>query len=170
MAANWWQQLQLYFQGNGYNNIMSSIAWTPAVCTNAVGDRNCLSRFSIRNVDLYADLYLLGLVPVRRRSTRGGAGAQLDHQFTEQVLCAQSRGVECLGVLYAVLGTLISSINANDVNTIANGGGAAIFGGWSGGVLNGAVVMIGFISIIYALCILAIPLVAGFILRGQLAE
>ena len=33
--------------------------------------------------------------------------------------------------------------------------------------MNGAVVMIGFISIIYALCILAIPLVAGFILRGQ---
>jgi hypothetical protein len=66
-----------------------------------------------------------------------------------------------------VLGTLISAINANNVNAIANGGGAAIFGGWSGGVLNGAVVMIGFISIIYALCILAIPLVAGYILRGQ---
>ena len=71
-------------------------------------------------------------------------------------------------VIYAVFGTLITAIHANDVNEIVNGNlnsygfGTAAFAGMDGGIE-----MIGLISIIYAICILLIPMVAAFVLRGQ---
>ena len=41
------------------------------------------------------------------------------------------------------------------------------FGDATFGALDGGIEMIGLISIIYAICILLIPMVAAFILRGQ---
>jgi hypothetical protein len=72
-------------------------------------------------------------------------------------------------VLYAVFGCLISAIHMNDVNTIASGNGGAIgFGGFVGaGPLDGGIEAIGLISLIYAILILLIPMVAAFVLRGQ---
>jgi hypothetical protein len=71
-------------------------------------------------------------------------------------------------IIYAVFGCLITAIHGNDVNAVANGSLAA-FGMASQefGALGGGIEMIGLISIIYAICILLIPMVAAFILRGQ---
>jgi hypothetical protein len=71
-------------------------------------------------------------------------------------------------VLYAVFGCLISAIHMNDVQTVANGNAGALgFGAPLGGPLDGGIEAIGLISIIYAVLILLIPLVAAFVLRGQ---
>ena len=70
-------------------------------------------------------------------------------------------------IIYAIFGTMITAINANNVNALANGSGAGVFGGGVAGPLNGGIQMIGFVSIIYAILILLIPMVAAYVLRGQ---
>ena len=64
---------------------------------------------------------------------------------------------------------LITAIHANDVNEIVNGN-LNSYRSWNRGIcdgMDGGIEMIGLISIIYAICILLIPMVAAFILRGQ---
>jgi hypothetical protein len=71
-------------------------------------------------------------------------------------------------IIYAVFGCLITAIHGNDVNAIVAGNMDSFgFGDATFGALDGGVEMIGLISIIYAICILLIPMVAAFILRGQ---
>ena len=73
-------------------------------------------------------------------------------------------------IIYAVFGCLITAIHANDVNAILNGDlGSFGLGPTLGatGPLDGGIETIGLISIMYAICILLIPMVAAFILRGQ---
>jgi hypothetical protein len=167
MAQSWWMQLLNYYNLNGYQGVMNGIPWTPA------GVLTLLEIVLAYLVFPFATL-IFTLIYTFWGSCLFAVGPLVVALAPSSIINSLSKyyalnlGVwNAWVVLYAVLGTLISAINGNDVNALANGGGAAIFGGWSGGVLNGAVVMIGFISIIYALCILAIPLVAGFILRGQ---
>ena len=73
-------------------------------------------------------------------------------------------------IIYAFFGCLITAIHANDVNAILNGDlGSFGLGPTLGatGPLDGGIETIGLISIMYAICILLIPMVAAFILRGQ---
>lgn len=167
MAKSWSQQLQLLYQNNGYQGVMNSIPWTPAGLLTLLEIIVAYMFFPIV-VQIFTLIYtfwgscLFAIGPLVVALAPSSIINSLSKYYVMNL------GVwNAWVIIYAIFGTLITAINANNVNALANGSGAGIFGGAVGGPLNGGIQMIGFVSIIYAILILLIPMVAAYVLRGQ---
>jgi hypothetical protein len=167
MAKSWSQQLQLLYQNNGYQGVMNSIPWTPAGLLTLLEIIVAYMFFPIV-VQIFTLIYtfwgscLFAIGPLVVALAPSSIINSLSKYYVMNL------GVwNAWVIIYAIFGTLITAINANNVNALANGSGAGVFGGGVGGPLNGGIQMIGFVSIIYAILILLIPMVAAYVLRGQ---
>ena len=67
----------------------------------------------------------------------------------------------CWTVVYAIFACLITAVNGNDLQALLNGNNFSFVPG------SQPIVMIGLTSILYALCILLIPLIAYSVLKGE---
>jgi hypothetical protein len=168
LLKDWTAQIQNLFNLNGYQNIFKSIPWTPSALLTLFEIALAYIIYPIAT-QIFALIYtfwgscLFAIGPF----VIALAPSSLINSLTKYYVL--NLGIwNAWTVIYAVFGTLITAIHANDVNEIVNGNlnsygfGTAAFAGMDGGIE-----MIGLISIIYAICILLIPMVAAFILRGQ---
>jgi hypothetical protein len=168
LLKDWTAQIQNLFNLNGYQNIFKSIPWTPSALLTLFEIALAYIVYPIAT-QIFALIYtfwgscLFAMGPF----VIALAPSSLVNSLTKYYVL--NLGIwNAWTVIYAVFGTLIRAIHANDVNEIVNGNlssygfGTAAFAGMDGGIE-----MIGLISIIYAICILLIPMVAAFILRGQ---
>jgi len=168
LLADWKAQIQTVFVNNGYQKIFVSIPWTPSALLTLFEIALAYIVFPIAT-QIFALIYtfwgscLFAMGPF----VIALAPSSMINSLTKYYVL--NLGVwNAWTVIYAVFGSLITAIHANDVNAIVNGNlGSFGFGTAAFGALDGGIEMIGFVSIIYALCILLIPMVAGFILRGQ---
>ena len=168
LATSWEAQLQDLFQANGYNKIFTSIPWTPSALLTLLEIVLAYVIYPIA-VQIFALIYtfwgscLFAMGPF----VIALAPSSMINSLTKYY--ALNLGVwNAWSIIYAVFGCLITAIHANDVNAIVAGNlGSFGFGDATFGSLDGGIEMIGLISIIYAICILLIPMVAAFILRGQ---
>jgi len=168
LISNWKQQLQHLFQMNGYDKIFTSIPWTPSALLTLFEIALAYIVYPIAT-QIFALIYtfwgscLFAMGPF----VIALAPSSMINSLTKYY--ALNLGVwNAWTVIYAVFGSLITAIHANDVNTIINGNlGSFGFGTAEFGALDGGIEMIGFVSIIYAICILLIPMIAAFVLRGQ---
>lgn len=170
LAQNWQTQLATLFAHNGYQAIFSSIPWTPSALLTLVEIVLAYIIYPIA-VQIFALIYtfwgtcLFAMGPF----VIALAPSSLVNSLTKYY--ALNLGVwNAWSIIYAVFGCLITAIHANDVNAILNGDlGSFGLGPTMGatGPLDGGIETIGLISIMYAICILLIPMVAAFILRGQ---
>jgi hypothetical protein len=168
LLKDWTAQIQNLFNLNGYQNIFKSIPWTPSALLTLFEIALAYIIYPIAT-QIFALIYtfwgscLFAIGPF----VIALAPSSLINSLTKYYVLNLAIW-NTWTVIYAVFGTLIAAIHANDVNEIVNGNlnsygfGTAAFAGMDGGIE-----MIGLISIIYAICILLIPMVAAFILRGQ---
>jgi hypothetical protein len=168
LLKSWETQLQHLFQANGYNKLFASIPWTPSALVTLIEISLAYIIYPIA-VQIFALIYtfwgscLFAMGPF----VIALAPSSMINSLTKYY--ALNLGVwNAWSIIYAVFGCLITAIHGNDVNAIVAGNmGSFGFGDATFGSLDGGVEMIGLISIIYAICILLIPMVAAFILRGQ---
>jgi len=170
LAKNWQLQLEALFTQNGYNAMFKAIPWTPSALITLVEIALAYIIYPIA-VQIFALIYtfwgtcLFAMGPF----VIALAPSSLVNSLTKYY--ALNLGVwNAWSIIYAVFGCLITAIHANDVNAILNGDlGSFGLGPTMGatGPLDGGIETIGLISIMYAICILLIPMVAAFILRGQ---
>ena len=168
LLKNWVAQLQHLFQANGYNKIFTSIPWTPSSLLTLLEIALAYLIYPIA-VQIFALIYtfwgscLFAMGPF----VIALAPSSMVNSLTKYY--ALNLGVwNAWSIIYAIFGCLITAIHGNDVNAIVAGNmGSFGFGDATFASLDGGIEMIGLISVIYAICILLIPMVAAFILRGQ---
>jgi hypothetical protein len=168
LLASWQSQLQTLFTNNGYSTLFTSIPWTPSALLTLIEIGLAYIIYPIA-VQIFALIYtfwgscLFAMGPF----VIALAPSSMINSLTKYY--ALNLGVwNAWSIIYAVFGCLITAIHGNDVNAVVAGNmGSFGFGSASFGALDGGIEMIGLISIIYAICILLIPMVAAFILRGQ---
>jgi len=168
LIDSWSTGLQDLFKNNGYDGIMKSIPWTPGALVTLLEIALayivypiCTQIFTIVYTFWGSCLFAVG--PFVIALAPSSVINSLTKYYTLNLAVWNT-----WTVLYAVFGCLISAIHMNDVQTVANGNAGALgFGAPLGGPLDGGIEAIGLISIIYAVLILLIPLVAAFVLRGQ---
>ena len=170
LAKDWLAQLDNLFKLHGYQSIFAAIPWTPSALITLLEIVLAYIIYPIA-VQIFALIYtfwgtcLFAMGPF----VIALAPSSLINSLTKYY--ALNLGIwNAWSIIYAVFGCLITAIHANDVNAILNGdlgsfGLGPTFG--ATGPLDGGIETIGLISIMYAICILLIPMVAAFILRGQ---
>ena len=168
LASSWKLQLLHLFQAKGYDKLMNSIPWTPSALMTLLELLLAYVIYPIA-VQIFALIYtfwgscLFAMGPF----VIALAPSSMINSLTKYYVLNLSVW-NAWAIIYAVFGCLITAIHANDVNAIIAGNlGSFGFGDATFGALDGGIEMIGLISIIYAICILLIPMVAAFILRGQ---
>jgi hypothetical protein len=168
LVASWQSQLQTLFANNGYSTLFTSIPWTPAALLTLVEISLAYIIYPIA-VQIFALVYtfwgscLFAMGPF----VIALAPSSMINSLTKYF--ALNLGAwNAWSIIYAVFGCLITAIHGNDVNAVVAGNSGSFgIGSAAFGALDGGIEMIGLISIIYAICILLIPMVAAFILRGQ---
>ena len=168
LIQSWGQGLLNLFTQKGYDGMMKAIPWTPGALLTLVELALayiiypiCTQIFTIIYTFWGSCLFAVG--PFVIALAPSSVVNSLSKYFTLNLVVWNA-----WTVLYAIFGCLISAIHMNDVQTVANGNAGAIgFGVPMGGPLDGGIEAIGLISIIYAVLILLIPVVAAFVLRGQ---
>ena len=168
LLTDWESQLQVLFKSDGYQGIFKAIPWTPSAILTLLEIILAYVIYPVA-VQIFALIYtfwgscLFAMGPF----VIALAPSSMINSLTKYY--ALNLGVwNAWSIIYAVFGCLITAIHANDVNAIVAGNlGSFGFGDATFGSLDGGIEMIGLISIIYAICILLIPMVAAFILRGQ---
>jgi len=168
LLKSWQSQLQTLFTNNAYATLFKSIPWTPSALLTLIEIALAYIIYPIA-VQIFALIYtfwgscLFAMGPF----VIALAPSSMINSLTKYY--ALNLGVwNAWSIIYAVFGCLITAIHGNDVNAIVAGNmGSFGFGDATFGSLDGGIEMIGLISIIYAICILLIPMVAAFILRGQ---
>jgi hypothetical protein len=165
----WTSGLARLFTQNGYAGMMKAIPWTPSALLTLVEIALAYIIYPICT-QIFAIIYtfwgscLFAVGPFVIALAPSSIVNSLSKYYTLNLVVWNA-----WTVLYAVFGCLISAIHMNDVNGIASGNAGAIgFGSFTGaGPLDGGIEAIGLISVIYAILILLIPMVAAFVLRGQ---
>jgi hypothetical protein len=168
LAQTWWTGLQGLWNSQGYNSIFSGIAFSPSAIIT-------LLEILIAYVIYPVAVQIFALIYTFWGSCLFAMGPLVIALAPSQVVNSLAKyyilnlGVwNAWTVIYAVFACLITAIHGNDVNAVLNGNMSAFgLANQAFGVMGGGIEMIGLISIIYALCILLIPMVAAFILRGQ---
>jgi hypothetical protein len=168
LAATWLSGLQSLWNSQGYNSIFTGIAFSPSAIMTVLEIFLAYIIYPIA-VQIFALIYtfwgscLFAMGPLVIALAPSSVVNSLTKYYALNLAVWNA-----WTIIYAVFGCLITAIHGNDVNAVANGSLAA-FGMASQefGALGGGIEMIGLISIIYAICILLIPMVAAFILRGQ---
>jgi hypothetical protein len=168
LLKSWGGQLLTLFKSDGYKAIFTSIPWTPSALLTLLelGLAYVIYPLAVQVFSLIytfwgSCLFAMGPLVVAL------APSSIINSLTKYY--ALNLAVwNAWTIIYAVFGCLITAIHGNDVNEVVAGNmGSFGFGTAAFGALDGGIEMIGLISIIYAICILLIPMVAAFILRGQ---
>ena len=168
LAQQWWSGLQALWSSQGYNAIFTGIAFSPSAIITLLEILVAYVIYPVA-VQIFALIYtfwgscLFAMGPLVVALTPSSAINSLTKYYVLNL------GVwNAWTVIYAVFACLVTAIHGNDVNAVLNGNMSAFgLANQALGVMGGGVEMIGLISIIYAICILLIPMVAAFVLRGQ---
>jgi hypothetical protein len=169
LISAWSSGLLDLYRTNGYAGIMKAIPWTPSALVTLVEIALAYVIYPICT-QIFAIIYtfwgscLFAVGPFVIALAPSSIVNSLTKYYTLNLVVWNA-----WTVLYAVFGCLISAIHMNDVNAVASGNAGAIgFGGFTGaGPPDGGIEAIGLVSVIYAILILLIPMVAAFVLRGQ---
>lgn len=161
MFSSWMAQLKQQFEQNTFSSLWKLIIGSPAALITVLLIIAAYLIFAVAVVvfgffyTLYGCvLYVIGpvvlvLLPI---VGIGGLGAN----FATNLFIWNS-----WGILYALFGCLITAIHLNDVNTIFSNG----FAGFFVGTVDSLV--LGIVSIFYAVAILLIPKIAKSIIAGD---
>ena len=161
MFSSWMTQLKQQFEQNTLSSLWKLIIGSPAALITVLLIIGAYLIFAVAVVvfgffyTLYGCvLYVIGplvlaLLPI---VGVGGLGAN----FATNLFIWNS-----WGILYALFGALISAIHVNDVNTIFSNG----FGGFFLGTVDSLI--LGIVSIFYAVALLLIPKIAKSIIAGD---
>ena len=167
LINSWSAGLQKLFHDQGYNDLMDSIDWSPAglVTLVEIGLAYiiypiCTQIFSILYTFWGSCLFAVG--PLVIALAPSSLVNSLSKYYTLNFAIWNA-----WTVIYAVFGSLISAIHMNDVQAIADGTANSIGFFVPFNPQDGGIQAIGFISIMYAVMILLIPMVAAYVLRGQ---
>jgi hypothetical protein len=168
LLVSWSTGLSNLWNSEGYNSIYAGIAFSPSAIMTVL---EILLAYVIYPVatQIFALIYafwgscLFAIGPF----VIALAPSSLVNSLTKYY--ALNVGIwNAWTIIYAVFGCLITAVHGNDVNAVVNGSLSSFtIANQAFGALGGGIEMIGLISIIYAICILLIPMVAAFILRGQ---
>src|ERR1035437_1858731 len=168
LAQNWWNGLKTLWSSQGYDSIFAGIAFSPSAVITVLELLISYVIFPVA-VQIFALIYtfwgscLFAMGPFLVALAPSSAINSLTKYY------ALNLGIwNAWSVIYAVFACLITAIHGNDVNAVLNGNMSAFgMANQEFGAMGGGVEMIGLISIMYAICILLIPMVAAFSLRGQ---
>jgi len=161
MFSSWLSQLKQQFQGNTLSSLWKLILGAPAALITVMLIIGAYLIFAVAVVifgffyTLYGCvLYVVGplvlaLLPI---VGVGGLGAN----FATNLFIWNS-----WGILYALFGALITAIHVNDVNALFGNG----FGGFFVGTVDSLV--LGIVSIFYAVALMLIPKIAKSIISGD---
>jgi len=168
LAANWLNGLKALWTSQGYDSIFNGIAFSPSAILTVLEIFLAYVIYPIA-VQIFALIYtfwgscLFAMGPLVIALAPSAVVNSLTKYYTLNLAVWNA-----WTVIYAVFACLITAIHGNDVNAVVNGNLTAFGLASQGfGALGGGIEMVGLISIIYAVCILLIPMVAAFILRGQ---
>jgi hypothetical protein len=169
LIKTWLDGLKQLYNDNGYATIMKSIPWVPSALLTLIEIVLAYIIYPICT-QIFAIIYtfwgscLFAIGPFVIALAPSSIVNSLSKYYTLNLVVWNA-----WTLIYAVFGCLISAIHMDDVQAVANGNTGAIgFGGFVGaGPLDGGIEAVGLISIIYAIVILLIPMVAAFVLRGQ---
>jgi hypothetical protein len=165
MFASWMDQLNQQFQSNGSTSFWSLIQGGPAALITVLLVFVAYLIYALAVIvfgffyTLYGCvLYVVGPV-VLALMPLPGVG-QIAKTFASNLLIWNS-----WGLLYAIFGSMITALQANRVEDILNGSG---FLGFFAGTGNSMV--LGLISIFYALALMLIPFIAQRIISGDVGS
>jgi hypothetical protein len=168
LATTWLKGLQSLWTSQGYNSIFNGIAFSPSAILTVLEIFLAYIIYPIA-VQIFALIYtfwgscLFAMGPLVIALAPSSAVNSLTKYYALNLAVWNA-----WTIIYAVFACLITAIHGNDVNAVVNGNMSAFgLANQSFGALGGGIEMVGLISIIYAICILLIPMVAAFILRGQ---
>jgi len=165
MFASWLDQLKQQFATTGNQSLLDMVTSTPAALINTllilvayVLYPLMVMLFSFFYVMYGSLLYVIGplalaLLPI------AGVG-QLARTFATNLLIWNA-----WAILYATFGALITAIHVNDVQTLLNAQG---FLGWARGLPDS--LLLGLVSIFYALALALIPFIAKRIVSGDVGS
>lgn len=161
MFSSWLTQLKQQFQTNTFSSFWKLIIGSPAALITVLLIVVAYMIFAVAFIvfaffyTLYGCvLYVVGPL-VLALLPMGGAG-KLGSNFATNFFIWNS-----WGILYAIFGALITAIHVNDVNTIFNSG----FGGFFVGTIDSMI--LGIVSIFYAVALILIPKIAKSIVAGD---
>jgi len=159
LAKSWAQQLANNWQGNGYNSIWQIITNGGAAIVNSLEIAIAYLIFPIA-VQIFTLIYIFwgAVVFAMGPLVLALAPSRLVNSIAK--FYAHNLVVwNCWPIVYAVFACLITAVNGQDMTTSpffpANVTGAQ------------TQVWIGMTSILYALCLLLIPVIAYFVLKGE---
>jgi hypothetical protein len=162
MFSSWMTQLKQQFEQNTFSSLWKLIIGSPAALITVLLIIAAYLIFAVAVVvfgffyTLYGCvLYVIGPVILALLPIVGIGG--LGANFATNLFIWNS-----WGILYALFGCLITAIHLNDVNTIFSNG----FAGFFVGTVDSLV--LGIVSIFYAVAILLIPKIAKSIIAGDL--
>ena len=168
LAATWLNGLKTLWTSQGYDSIFNGIAFSPSAILTVLEIFLAYVIYPIA-VQIFALIYtfwgscLFAMGPLVIALAPSAAVNSLTKYYALNLAVWNA-----WTVIYAVFACLITAIHGNDVNAVVNGNLTAFgLASQQFGALGGGIEMVGLISIIYAICILLIPMVAAFILRGQ---
>lgn len=161
MFSSWMAQLKQQFEQNTFSSLWKLIIGSPAALITVLLIIAAYLIFAVAVVvfgffyTLYGCvLYVIGPVVLALLPIVGIGG--LGTNFATNLFIWNS-----WGILYALFGCLITAIHLNDVNTIFSNG----FAGFFVGTVDSLV--LGIVSIFYAVAILLIPKIAKSIIAGD---
>jgi hypothetical protein len=161
MFSSWMTQLKQQFEQNTFSSLWKLIIGSPAALITVMLIIAAYLIFAVAVVvfgffyTLYGCvLYVIGPVILALLPIVGIGG--LGANFATNLFIWNS-----WGILYALFGCLITAIHLNDVNTIFSNG----FAGFFVGTVDSLV--LGIVSIFYAVAILLIPKIAKSIIAGD---
>jgi len=167
LISNWSSGLKTLFEQSGYGGLMRSITWTAAGLLTLVEIALAYLIYPI-STQIFTIIYtfwgscLFVVGPFVIALAPSSLVNSLSKYYTLNLAVWNA-----WTVLYAVFASLISAIHMNDVQQVAAGNPGSPFPFPMLGPLDGGIEAVGLISIIYAVMILLIPMVAAFVLRGQ---
>ena len=168
LAQNWLNGLKAAWTSQGYDSIFNGIAFSPSAIFTMIEIALAYLIYPFA-VQIFALIYtfwgscLFAMGPL----VIALAPSAIVNSLTKYYVLNLSIW-NAWTVIYAVFACLITAVHGNDVNAVMNGSLTAFTLASQGiGPVGGGIEMIGLISIIYAICILLIPMVAAFVLRGQ---
>jgi hypothetical protein len=165
MFASWMDQLRQQFQNDGSTSFLRLIQGGSSALTTVLLVFVAYLIYALAVIifgffyTLYGCvLYVLGPL-VLALLPMAGVG-QMAKTFTSNLLIWNS-----WSLLYAIFGSMITAIQANRINDLLSGSG---FMGFFTGTMN--TVVLGLISIFYALALILIPFIAQRIISGDVGS
>jgi hypothetical protein len=164
LAASWANQLSSSFSQGGYTNWWNIINDGAAAIVNSLEIAISYIIFPIA-IQIFTLIYTFwGAVVFAMGPLVLAVAPSQSINSTAKFYAVNLVMWNCWTIIYAVFACLITAVHGNDLNAMMNGGPF-----FNGGMIPGSqpIAMIGLTSILYSVCILLIPLIAGFVLKAE---